>query len=248
MSGGTSWPDTHIHAYVDGELDAATAARLEADSRGDPTLAARIRQQRNLKNLLRGAFDPVLDEPVPQRLRDALAPPAANATVTPIGAAREPRARPAWSPREWGAVAATLMLGLLIGAMAFRPSRGLPVDMIQGRMVARGELDTALSTQRAGAAEKAAATRIGLSFRAADGAWCRSFSQRNGPAGLACRHEGRWTVQLLDSGSAATGKADDYRQAASSLSPALLGAINALGGGDALTSEEEQQQLRAGWD
>jgi hypothetical protein len=250
MSTPSSWDDAQIHAYVDGELDAQTATRLEAASRDDAALAARIARQRELRALLRGAFDPVLEEPVPQRLRDALAQPAAGATVTPIGAPlRQRKARPAWSVREWSAVAATLVLGLLVGALAFRNSTSLPLDMAQGRLLARGELDAALSTQLSGGAAADAPTRIGLSFRAADGAWCRSFSRHDGPTGLACRRDGRWAVQLLEDGHPqATGDAGDYRQAASSLSPIMLGAISALGAGDALTPEQEQQQVDAGWD
>lgn len=241
----TSWSDAQIHAFVDGELDAHTAARIEEHSRTDAALAARIAAQRELKTLLQGAFDPVLNEPVPQRLRDALAQPGASARVTPIGSARQASAAHVrWSLREWGAIAATLLLGVLLGAVVFHSARGLPLDTEQGRLVARGELDTALSTQLSGAASTA--TRIGLSFRAGDGAWCRSFNLREGSAGLACRRQGRWVVQLLDGSPLAAGT--DYRQAASSLSPAMVNAITALGGGDALSAEEEQQQLRAGWD
>jgi hypothetical protein len=242
------WEDAQIHAYVDGELDANAMTQLEADSRSDSSLAARIAQQRELRILLRGAFDPVLEEPVPQRLRDALAQPT-GANVTPIGAARKPRARAAWSPREWGAVAATLMLGMLIGALALRPSGNVPLELVQGRLVARGELDRTLSTQLSSTARTDSMTRIGLSFRAADGAWCRSFSRGDGTSGLACRHAGRWAVQLLEgSGQHPAGDATGYREAASALSPGMVGTINALGGGDALTLEEERQQLRMGWD
>jgi hypothetical protein len=241
----TAWSDAQIHAFVDGELDAQAAARIEADSRMDAALAARIAGQRELKTLLHGEFDPVLAEPVPQRLRDALAQPGANVSVTPIGVARKTSpARARWTVREWGAIAATLLLGVLLGAVAFHTPDGLPLEAQQGGLVARGELDAALSTQLSGAASTA--TRIGLSFRAGDGAWCRSFNLREGSAGLACRRQGRWIVQLLDGSSLAAGT--DYRQAASSLSPAMVNAITALGGGDALSAEEEQQQLRAGWD
>lgn len=242
------WNDSQIHAFVDGALDADTAARLEADSRADSILAARIAKQRELRALLRGAFDPVLDEPVPQRLRDALAGPGPRATVTPIGAARAASApqRPVWSKRQWGAVAATLVLGVLVGSIAFRTPGNDSLQMTQGGLVARGELDSALSTQLSGATTPSD-THIGLSFRAADGAWCRTFNQRS-TSGLACRRAGSWTVQLLEGRHSAPGEAADFRQAASSLSPALLDAIKAQGGGDAIDAEQEQQQLRAGWE
>jgi hypothetical protein len=246
----SSWSEAQIHAFVDGELDAPTAARIEADSRADAALAARITAQRELKTLLRGAFDPVLDEPVPQRLREVLAQPTARASVTPIGAAvgaaarKTSPARARWSLREWGAIAATLVLGMLVGALALRSPTRLPLEQAHGRLVARGALDTALSTQPAGAAT--GTTRINLSFRAADGAWCRGFALGETTTGLACRRQGRWILQLLDGSAPAAG--GDYRQAASSLSPAMIDAITALGGGDALSPEDEQQQLRSGWD
>lgn len=242
------WEDTQIHAYVDGELEAQLAARLEADSRADAALAARIGQQQQVRRLLRAQFDPVLEEPVPPPLREAITRELPRAEVIPLAArrTREPARRPAWSPREWSAIAATLLLGTLLGATLFGTSGNLPVETAGGRLVARGALDAALSTQLAGTAPERA-TQVGLSFRAADGAFCRTFGLPDGSAGLACRRDGRWAVQLLD-GSGTPAQPGAYRQAGSSLSPALLGAIDALGAGEALTPEQEQQQVRGGWD
>jgi hypothetical protein len=252
MSARSSWDDAEVHAYVDGVLDTDAAARLEADSHEDSALAARIAQQRELRALLRAEFDPVLDEPVPQRLRDALAGPGAGATVTPIGAARKESARaarPAWSLREWGAIAATLAFGALLGPLVFRGSAGVPIETDQGRLVAAGYLDTALSTQRAGAADgAAAAARIVMSFRAADGEYCRTFALQTGGGGLACRRGGRWSVELLDGAAAQLAATDRFRQASSALTPAMLGALTALGAREPLTAEQERQRLGSGWD
>jgi hypothetical protein len=54
-------------------------------------------------------------------------------------------------------------------------------------------------------------------------------------------------VQLLEDGGTGPADAMDFRQAASALSPAMLGAIGALGAGDVLTAEQEQAQLQSGW-
>lgn len=250
MSTQSSWNDEAIHAYVDGVLDADASARLEADSRGDAVLAERIAGQRALRTLLRAEFDPVLQEPVPQRLRDALDRPAPGAAFTPIGAARREstRARPVWSTREWGAIAATLVLGVLVGQIAFHRSSGLPIETVQGGLVAAGVLETALSDQLAGAAPEGAAARIGLSFRAASGEYCRTFGLQTGAGGVACRRKGRWSVEVLDGAAEPPGAPGGFRQASSALSPAMLGAINALGAGDPLTAEEERQRLGSGWD
>ncbi len=250
MSTQSAWDDVQIHAYVDGVLDAETSARLEADSGGDAALAARIAQQRELRTLLRAEFDPVLEEPIPRRLRAALAGPAPGAAVMPIGAARKEvaRARPVWSMREWGAIAATLVLGVLVGQLGFRGSSNLPIETDQGSFVAAGFLDTALSTQVAGTAPESAAARIGLTFRAAAGEYCRTFALQTGAGGVACRRSGRWSVEVLERAGARPVEPGGFRQASSALSPAMLGAINALGGGDPLTAEEERQRLGSGWD
>lgn len=250
MSTQSFWDDDEIHAYVDGVLGPDASARLEADSRTDAALAERIGQQRALRTLLRAEFDLVLEEPIPQRLRDALAGPAPGAAVTPIGAARQQgaRTRPVWSIREWGAIAATLMLGVLVDQVAFRGPGSPPIETQQGGFVAAGFLDTALSTQVAGDAPEGAAARIGLSFRAASGEYCRTFGLQTGAGGVACRRNGRWSVELLDGAAAPPGAPGGFRQASSALSPAMLGAINALGAGDPLTVEEEKQRVGSGWD
>jgi hypothetical protein len=250
MSTPSSWDDAKIHAYVDGALDADAAARLEQDSGSDAALVARIARQREVRALLRAEFDPVLDQPIPQRLLDTLAGPGPSSVVAPIGAARKerPGARPAWSLREWGAVAATLALGVLLGSQLFRGSSSLPIEIRSGQFVAASYLATALSTQLAGAAPEGAAARIDLSFRAADGQYCRTFALEVGTSGLACRRDGRWAVELLEAAAEQPAALDGFRQASSALSPAMLGAMNALGASEPLTTEEEQQRLGSGWD
>lgn len=244
MTRDGSWDDAQIHAYVDGALDAAAAARLEADIRNNSLLAARVERQRELRRQLRAAFDPVLDEPVPSRLREALAvQPAAVVELDKVRAVRGAGAAARWSLREWGAIAATLVIGTVLGSLLFRNAGDLPLETVQGDLVASGALDAALSTQPGGAAARGD-LRIGLTFRVEDGSWCRTFSLR-GASGLACRRQDRWAVHLLEDGAPAD--AGDFRQAASALSPAMLGAIGALGAGDVLSPEQEQAQLRSGW-
>jgi len=250
MSTESPWDDARIHAYVDGALDAETAARIETDSRGDAALAERIAQQRELRRRLRAEFDPVLDEPIPQRLRDVLARPESRAAVTPIGIARRTgvqNARPAWSLREWGALAATLVLGVLLGPLLFRDPTELPIDSEGGRLVAADYLDAALSMQVAGTTSDDTLVRIDLSFRTAGGDYCRTFALQAGPAGLACRRDGRWSVEILD-GAVSTSDTGDFRQASSALSPTMLSAMTALGAGEPLTLDEERQRIGAGWD
>lgn len=248
MTTQSPWDDAIVHAYVDGELDAATSARLEADCRNDAALAARIARQRELSARLRAEYGPVVEEPIPQRLRDALMHPNSSEAVIPIGGARKTAPRPSWSVREWGALAAALVFGALLGPFVFRESSGLPIANEGGRLVAAAYLEAALSTQIAGTATEDALARIDLSFRAANGDYCRVFTLRTEAGGLACRRDGRWAVAMLNAPAEPTSEAGGFRQASSTLSPAMLSAMTALGASDALTPDEEQQRLGSGWD
>jgi hypothetical protein len=240
MSAPEHWDDGPIHAYVDGELDAFTAARLEAACRQDAALNSRVERQRQLRSQLGTIFNPVLDEPLSARLLEA-ASTAPTATVTPIGNAR-PRAvvRPLWI----GALAASLVIGLSIGWIAPRDS-GLPFATTGTGLVATGYLDAALSQALSSEQRPGSAVQLVLSFQASDGTYCRSFSLASGSDGMACRAGEQWRIEIL---APAPSRSDqDYRQAGSALSAAVLAAIGQRQSGDVLDAEEEQQARGGGW-
>ena len=87
--------------------------------------------------------------------------------------------------------------------------------------------------------------RIGLTFKARDGSYCRSFAlSPSGTSGLACRAGGEWRIPVTASADAAGG---DFRQAAGSIPPAVMQAIEARIAGDALTAPDETKARDAGW-
>ena len=81
--------DELLFAYIDNELDAAARAEVEAVIAADPALAKRVDEQRALRTLLSGTFDPILSEPVPERLLAATQAPAPKARVVALAAARD---------------------------------------------------------------------------------------------------------------------------------------------------------------
>jgi len=184
---------------------------------------------------LSAAFDGVLDEPVPNRLKALLAEPAPAANVVSLGAVRAQRkAMSSWA--AWGGMAATLVLGTLIG------TRLAPSPGGDDRLVASGAIAKALDTQLASAPTGAVAVQ--LSFKAKDGRYCRSFSTTT-TAGLACREaDGAWALQQVAAINALNG---DMRQASSSLPPSVLAAVDATMAGDALNAEQEKAARDAGW-
>ena len=79
--------DVMLMAYVDGEVDAATAREIEAAIGADAALAMRVAMFRQTASLMRGAFTEVLHEPVPDRLVSQIrAARPAVASLAPVDA------------------------------------------------------------------------------------------------------------------------------------------------------------------
>jgi hypothetical protein len=241
--------DELLYAFVDGEVDSATRSRVEAALAHDPQLAARVARHRAFRTRIQAAFESVASEPVPDRLLKVVPAPA-PAPVADLAAAREKRASTStarsWSWREWSAMAATLVLGILI-SVAFRGgSASLPLAARNGEMIATGELRTALTEQLSQAGAAGASVQINLSIRTAEGGVCRSFALSAGQAGLACRKADNWVIEVM-SASPVTQAGDNYRQAGSTMPEAVRRAIEARATGEPLTLAEETRSRQSGW-
>ena len=67
--------EDELHAHVDGQLPAERQREVEAWLAGRPEEARRVAAYRAQKRELHALFDPVLDEPLPQRVRQAARAP-----------------------------------------------------------------------------------------------------------------------------------------------------------------------------
>lgn len=245
------FPDETLMAYADGELDADTRRQIEAAMASDPTIAERVAKHRALRMDLGTAFGGVLDEPVPSRLLDAAnstPAPARSATVTDLGAARAAKSGSnksrGWSWPEWTAIAASLLIGVLAGRSALQPAGSEMFAMTDGGIVATGDLSAALDEQLSGTPSDAH-FQVGLSFRAKNGSYCRSFLA-GATAGFACNEDAQWRVRALN--AAESQAADgDYRMAGSELPPGVLAAIDDAMEGEALDQEQERAARARGW-
>lgn len=241
-----SFSDEILMAYADGELDEATRRAVEQAMRHDPSLAARVRRHQALRRDVYGAFAPVLEEVVPQRLHAAVRSPKVVHLDT-IRAARLPPPPPPrrWSWPEWGAMAATLVLGVGAGALGMKAlQQESHVMLVNGVLSARGVLDTALTQQLASAGPRQAPVRVGLSFMSRQGNYCRTFLLAKA-AGLACRSGAGWSVPVLAEDASVVGGQD--RQKGSALPEAVLDAIDERIAGTALDIKAEQLARDQGW-
>lgn len=224
-------------AYADGELDEVNRRRVERALAGDEALAERLAAHEALRGRLSAHFAPIAEDAVPDRFSALLKP---QADVVNLAEVREQRARRMWP--GWamgGAIAASLVLGLGLG-------RGMggeagPVGVSRGQLVAQGGLAKALDTQLA-SAQGSADVRMGLSFRAKDGGWCRSF-EGAAVSGVACRAGEGWRIEQAVPGHAASS---DYRQA-SSADARVMATVEQLIAGDPADAAGEKAARDSGW-
>ena len=227
--------DEEFFAWLDGELDAEQASRMEARVAASPELTARAADHRRLAANLQHSFAPVFDSGVPP-------PTFGSAAVIDFGARAAGRdvRRPRFGVPQWAAMAATLALGLLVGNLASRDTRSL-VTVEDGRLVAAASLTRALDTQLA-SAPTAGGLRIGLTFRDSQRNICRSFSDV-AASGLACRDGADWRVRALFPNEVERG---EYRMAAGP-DPRLAGLLDQSIAGEPFDAGAERAARDRGW-
>jgi len=117
-----SFTDETLMAYADGELEEPVRTEVERAMRSDPALAARVAQHQALRSDVFAAFAPIAEEAVPPALLAAAMPDK----VSDLGAARAARSeiRRRWAWPEWGAMAASLSVGVLVGSLVLGGGQG----------------------------------------------------------------------------------------------------------------------------
>lgn len=243
--------DEILMAYAEGELDEPQRSDVERAVRADPALAAIVERHRAWRLEVVTADSSAAGEPGPAQAGGAS---SAATKVLSLDAARHARSRPApaaagldapaaapvlvaW-PR-WTALTATLVAGVLAGSLWFGGADGnsgfISAD-VAGRLVARGQLDGALSRQLASDPAPNSPARIGTSFVTRDGGYCRSF-RMGASAGLACRSGDAWRIPVLGEAVRARG----------AMPGAVIDAIDERMLGAPLNGPAERAARERGW-
>lgn len=235
-----------LMAYADGELDLVARAEIEGAMARDPKIAEIVERHRVIAARVQSAYGSVLEEPVPERLAGLIAEPGATAIaeLASMRAVRAARARlGGLRLPPWAALAASLAIGFFVGVLLMRGPAS-PIEETATGLVARGELESALTTQLASAAGDSD-VRVGISFRDRQGDYCRTFHMhREAPlAGLACRSGAEWKLQVLATAPAHEG---ELRPAAA-MPMAVLHAVDATIEGGPLDAAAESAARDAGW-
>ena len=233
--------DEKFFAWLDGELPAAEAARVEMEVAADPRLSVVAKEHRKMAVHLRSAFSEVEAQAVPERLADVVS--QERGKVVDLAKARAHRAYRK-SPSLWvqmGALAATLAIGIVTGTLLTGGSSS-PIGNEAGRLVASADYEKALDARLASMPVDSG-PRIGLTFRDRSGAICRTFEDQ-AASGLACREGGDWRIRSLF--QSPEGQTTDYRMA-SGQDPRLIEAVEASIEGEAFDAAQEKEAMRKGW-
>lgn len=224
-----------IAAYVDGELELIAAKRIEKAMVEDAGLANAVEAERALRARLSAHFDPVTEEPVPDHLSELL-----SRNVSNLDKQRVEKTDRWYRPSvmQWGAMAASLAVGLMIGGTALNRDAGY-VSEDGGVLVATGKLADALQTQLASTQGTNPQVRIGTSFAAKDGGYCRTFESAS-LDGIACRVGEDWQLKQTLSGNSAS----EYRQASAGT---LAEAAASMMVGEAMDAATEKAAADKGW-
>lgn len=252
--------DAQLAAFMAGSLDdEALIDAIEAAINADPALAERAEAKATgdaLGPLVREAFAPVLDAPVPDRLTAAITP--IEAEVVDLAAARGVRPQPLpipandtgrsnWRWPQFGAMAASLVLGLVIGGPLLKGGSDAP--QADGLVLASADVTAMLDSVPSGQKTDLATLGKGevvLTFRNADGQLCRQF-MIDGAGGatsdaLACADgDGAgWQIEAYGRRAAPAG---EMKLAGGDAAPAVVAAVDAMIESDPLIGADELAEL-----
>jgi hypothetical protein len=233
--------DEKFFAWLDGELPADEAARVETEVAADSRLSMRAEEHRKMTAALRGAFSEVEAQPPPERLAGVLS--QEREKVVDLVEVRERLSyrKPLSLWVQMGALAATLAIGIVTGNLLIGGVSS-PIGAEGGRLVASAELEEALYARLASMPADAG-PRIGLTFRDKSGTICRTFEEK-ATSGLACREGGDWRIRSLY--QSPIGQTSDYRMA-SGQDLQLMEAVEASIDGEPFDAEQERAAKEEGW-
>lgn len=254
-----TFSDDTVMRYVDGELDDATCVAIEDAQASDPDLAARIEAFAQTKLQARRAMQPLLDEPVPEKLRSTVEAMVARQrpisagpmpTATPRAAAGAPGARILVPANDWRRLAAAACIAGVLGGLVGYFAVGSPATPggLQVADVDRAALVDALRTTPSGEERSMTgqATRFTAiaSFHDARQSLCREFeldmADGSQLTSVACNEENDWRVRF-----AVNAPGDGAGYAPASSAEALDAYLTAIEAGAPLSGDDEAQALRA---
>lgn len=240
----TRYDDETLMRRIDGELTPQEGERIDAEALTDAELAGRLRAMRSLRTLAGEAFavqPDARDEALARLIAEA-----DRARVSPWAGFGRAVAE-AFAPRRaaiWGGLAAaTFVAGVFVGPLLKGSEPAF--TLAPGGEITDAGLVRVLDTRLASEGPDADGRAVALTYRGADGTWCRTFRADDaGVAGLACRDAGQWAIRAVAPLGEAFG---EVRTAGADMPSTILSAVDASLSGETLDAAAEARARDAGW-
>ncbi|MFU7528539.1 hypothetical protein [Qipengyuania sp. ASV99] len=269
------YSDAQLAAFLNGTLDDAEAAQIEQAINNDPVLAKRAETlaladdgSADTAHLVRDAFAPVLGADVPDHLTAIVGGPQ-SAEIVDFAASRAQRhasfaandggadsPRAAWHWPQFAAMAASLVVGVMIGGPLLTGGDGSGSGSGDGAMVlasadgvnAAPAIAAMLDTAPSGQAVDLGGLGQGevvLTFRNLDGQLCRQF-MLEGAGGtndaVACAHNSGdgWQVEAMGRRAEPIG---EMRLAGGDAAVGVVAAVDEMIDSDPIVGSDEQAAL-----
>jgi len=236
--------DQILSAYLDGELDRETSAKVEAALRSDQAMARRLGQLKALEVNLGSAYAAAMQEPAPNRLSAMVAADKGAA----FSGFRLPRLADLLRPIVVAPAFASLAVGVLAGTMTTAGAATTSVLVAEktGELRLAGNTQKAVDVARSGVVQTVGDARVlvRLSFKDGSGRSCRHVSLAADDV-VVCRRSDAWIVDSLAPGPGVSG--EGYQTAASAAPAEISAAMRRLQVAAALGAEEEAAMITSKW-
>ena len=231
-----------ISQYLDGELNQAQMAQLEARFAVDSALSAHLDQLRDIDQVLRDSV--ATEGRVPEHITAMLSQP--DDTVVPL----RPRQQ-----QRWGlAVAASLLAGIAV-VNGPRWIAGSPESLMVPDIAESAAFAQILEQEPSKAkgwytVQNTVQLRPVLSFASSGGTWCREFlaaQSEEAWRGVACRRNGDWNIELLVQTPGLAGENAGYQTASAVNADTVASFIDANSTDIPLGRTEEAELIANSW-
>lgn len=252
-----------LMAFADGALPDDLMDQIAVFVDQDADLQREVADYLSSSDVLKGAFDDILEAPVPDHLAQMVlsgtspSNEQAEKAIVSFSAEREKRRPGGWAPAWTQAIAACVLvaIGGVIGSN-LQPTVGTedPHALVYAGVLGQDSpLNKALSTAQSSEIVAVAdgAVKPLQTFVTAEGAVCREYEARraqDGVTGIACRFEESWRVETLVANAQAVNDAGSSLMPASGFDTAALEAVlEDMGALPGLGIDAEQCLIANAW-
>ena len=254
-----------LMAFVDGELSAEEAEGVKRELETNEQYQRKVNEFKQTRQLLNDAYSDILQEPVPQKFLDMLAPPCEQQTKTQteniVDLSVQRKAKfTSFRPMQQVAIAASvaLVIGGLVGHQMGSGQSDITHQLAQadaGFVVVGNPLHQALESTPSNTIYAAASAggdfiKPIMSFKSTDDRYCREFeinADSSISVGVACRSNEQWQVEVLLAAGQRPAGSVDYQPASGFSEAALTAVLDNLWSGDAFDAQQESQLISNRW-